>query len=602
MSKTTLSVRSYGTEYIDNVGVTETTPFDIVAAMEKRFREGPMMTPITPLDTPLAARATKSLLRASLADLAYKSPVNEEMMQIRASRYLRKMLRRNFERPDWLPDDEKALLDSAGIGLECTEDILSDAFRLVDKVKSRQKWKAEQEDAQNPEHYSNTEDMVFGLPPRTTGKSHEPAYYKLAGKKTIIDMSQPDGKLKPKLATNAPMGLNLIARRLNIDFYAGDTELLNYILKQDKVTYVDDKGVESLQWKWLPAYASRKIDGVWHVEVGWQLNRKVFPGEFHRVTPDDEAITPWVVGPFDDLERFNPKVHDPDDILTASQLDYHLLSEGSDLPIVDEHEEVVTYMNPDEELVTQGMIRDDDHEDEDIESWLLVEAAVRMDRFIDLMQGSAVWEDSDFIPTIHQIHDEMLEEVASLEHRAAWMDDKLSKVVAKHFDCMNDNVKKRLSKIATTVASLQGQAKSLEQNFQTEIEGLQSQMEQVKEVRPVKMGYLPTPPSTRPDACPHHHWTDTAKSVGFDIKYDIAPTIVPAAHLRPPNDIEQPKVVSHDLRPWPQRTFQMTLEQSKQLRRQKQVCAAIIHGRFGMLVREKNASDAFAAALEAALA
>ena len=78
-------------------------------------------------------------------------------------------------------------------------------------------------------------------------------------------------------------------------------------------------------------------------------------------------------------------------------------------------------------------------------------------------------------------------------------------------------------------------------------------------------------------------------------------TVVPGASIMPDNEIERPVVVSHDLRPWPARTFQMTLGQSKQIRRQKQVCASIIHGRFGMLVREKNAQDAFHIALEEAL-
>jgi hypothetical protein len=79
------------------------------------------------------------------------------------------------------------------------------------------------------------------------------------------------------------------------------------------------------------------------------------------------------------------------------------------------------------------------------------------------------------------------------------------------------------------------------------------------------------------------------------------PREIPGASISPANLIEQPKVVSHDLRPWPQRTFQMTLGQAKQERRQKHVCRAINNGYFPHLIREKAAQSEFERALEEAL-
>jgi hypothetical protein len=182
------------------------------------------------------------------------------------------------------------------------------------------------------------------------------------------------------------------------------------------------------------------------------------------------------------------------------------------------------------------------------------------------------------------------------------MKDKMEALVTRNLGDVDKLLKKRLSKIAKTVAKLEWRAESLRLNFQAELESLSSQMQSFAKTKPTHMGYLPSPPSTYPDSCKWHEWSDSPKSVDFDIKYNIMPTVIPGASSMPENEIERPTVVDHDLRPWPVRTFQMTLDQSKQLRRQKQVCASIIHGRFGMLVRGKDASNAFAAALEAALA
>jgi hypothetical protein len=84
-------------------------------------------------------------------------------------------------------------------------------------------------------------------------------------------------------------------------------------------------------------------------------------------------------------------------------------------------------------------------------------------------------------------------------------------------------------------------------------------------------------------------------TMGLDVDFlKEMPQEIAGASFSPANEIEQPKIVSHDLRPWPSRTFQMTLGQSKQMRRQKHVCRAINNGYFPHLIREKAAANEFA--------
>jgi hypothetical protein len=107
---------------------------------------------------------------------------------------------------------------------------------------------------------------------------------------------------------------------------------------------------------------------------------------------------------------------------------------------------------------------------------------------------------------------------------------------------------------------------------------------------------------SQPDYAMVKYWYPSKYSMLYrSLDFHPFVTEIAGASLSPANEIEQPKVVSHDTRPWPQRTFQLTLGQSKQLRRQKQVAQAIIHGRFGILVREKAAQTEFEKAFEQAL-
>jgi hypothetical protein len=85
--------------------------------------------------------------------------------------------------------------------------------------------------------------------------------------------------------------------------------------------------------------------GVWIVYVFWRLNPKVSDSSYWL---DDN----------NELTQFNPNYQmTPEDEgyqapLTLSQLDYHLLSESSDLAVENEDGETVEFMNEEEEFLT----------------------------------------------------------------------------------------------------------------------------------------------------------------------------------------------------------------------------------------------------------
>jgi hypothetical protein len=70
------------------------------------------------------------------------------------------------------------------------------------------------------------------------------------------------------------------------------------------------------------------------------------------------------------------------------------------------------------------------------------------------------------------------------------------------------------------------------------------------------------------------------------------PREIPGASFSPANEITPEIVTERDSMP-STRGFTLTLDDAKRLRRQKQVCASIIHNRFGILVRERAAQSEF---------
>jgi hypothetical protein len=82
----------------------------------------------------------------------------------------------------------------------------------------------------------------------------------------------------------------------------------------------------------------------------------------------------------------------------------------------------------------------------------------------------------------------------------------------------------------------------------------------------------------------------------------MIPAVIPGASVMPDNLITIPVTGTLSrTRYVNRRTISCTLNDAKQMRRQKLVCRSITNNRFGMLVREKSAAITFAEALEAAM-
>ena len=387
------------------MAVEETTPFDILAlkeAMQENFMRG--------LTTPENHVEPEELLKGGpLLDIVAVDPVMGFMAQAMAEFHERRRLadakwtqkstlHANFGR--WLQADEKAIVANSKEGLESIDDRLSVLPYIVEKIRSRKAWKDEQNVSQDPSNYTDTS-LDYDLPPRTKGRSHAPAYYSITGPSgRTIDLSQPSGSFKAILSANPNDAFRRFITRLGVDRKGGETELLNLLLKADKVEWVNANGEYCTDYRYLPSYVSSMVNGVWHVVVGWRLNPKCQFGSYRREAPDGSIVMPFVENAKGELEPFIQGVHLEGDILTTSQLDYKLLCEDSGMAITDKNEDIVDYMNESEEIVDQGMIRDDDHADEEVDNFLLVLAASEMDRMIDLRVGSAVWLMDDFEDTV----------------------------------------------------------------------------------------------------------------------------------------------------------------------------------------------------------
>ena len=94
-----------------------------------------------------------------------------------------------------------------------------------------------------------------------------------------------------------------------------------------------------------------------------------------------------------------------------------------------------------------------------------------------------------------------------------------------------------------------------------------------------------------------HYWYPTGanKMLTMGIDFDFLrefPQEIAGASFSPANEIERPIVTERDSMP-STRGFTLSLDDTKRLRRQKQVCQSIIHNRFGMLVRERAAQSEF---------
>lgn len=486
----------------------------------------------------------------------------------------------------------------------------------IDRCKSIDNWIAEQNRPQDPSRYTTCSEVVYDLPPRKslklsirkvtkttvkdwkipfeleakalkqgwvitkrpTTKSHEPAYFSIIAKSgRVIDLAQHEGAHNPILCESPNRAMHCILTRLGGTLDGGEVEILNRLLKESKIEYSDEKDQTSTEWKWLPSYVSQKRDGVWHVRIGWRLNPKVSTGNYHRELTDvqlerysqldqlnwfdaryaePEPTDPFVENVYGELERYNPMAgHTPDQIVTLSQLDYKLLCENSSVTIEDPDGDVVAYMNEDEELVMQGMVRDDDHADEGMDSYLLTQAAAKMDRMIDLNVGSAVWLLPEFEDALLECSRDTRKEMsravkAVIAHKA-----KVTAHVQAYLSHqMTEEENAEMVKIGKDLAKrgryLKSRTRSILERYRDEREDLASQTRINPEAKPNKLGFLPTPQSSQPDS--YHgpnNWTDTAKSTGFDIRFNPQPTHIPGANILPLNTVPTPPARVADMKP-----------------------------------------------------
>ena len=321
--------------------MTVTTPFDIVSAMEESFMNR------RPLHTPVQREQILGSVETVL------SPMDQFVANriLASARWKQKtMLFTNFGR--WLEEDEKRIVNAAKEGLESVEDRLAAACYAVEKIKSRKAWKLEQKRNEAASHHGPNvragkivvdgrnqwdDAQVHELPPVSHGKAHAPAYYacKLPDGR-VVNLGQSVEGFPAKLNKYPSQALQNIALRLGIEMRGGDTAILNHLLEAEQVVSVNDKGETESNWKWLPSYTS-VWQGVWIVYVGWRRNPKV-------------AESSYWLDDMGELTRFDP--NNGEAPLTLSQLDYHLLSESSDLAVENEDGDVVEFMNEEEEFLT----------------------------------------------------------------------------------------------------------------------------------------------------------------------------------------------------------------------------------------------------------
>jgi hypothetical protein len=349
----TTSVKAYGTQHVEALGVAETTPFDIVAAMEEAFMNN------RPLHTPVHRETTREQILGSIETVL--SPMDEFVANriLASARWKQKtMLFTNFGR--WLEEDEKRIVNQAKEGLESVEDRLAAACYAVDKIKSRKAWKLEQKRNEAASHFGERvkaakvlvdgkakwdDAQVHELPPVSNGKAHEPAYYAIKlPSGVIVNLGQSVDGFAAKLNKYPSQALQNIAARLDIEMRGGDTAILNHLLGAEQVVTVNDKGETESNWKWLPSYTS-VWQGVWIVYVGWRLNPKVTASSYWL--DDNNELTQ-----FNPNYQMTPENEGYQTPLTLSQLDYHLLAESSDLAVENEDGEVVEFMNEEEEFLT----------------------------------------------------------------------------------------------------------------------------------------------------------------------------------------------------------------------------------------------------------
>lgn len=598
------SVRSYGTDYIDHVGVTENTPFDAAAAMEdllSAWKENSKKT----LLTPVHRATTREQLMASCplvhkvdgALACYSASVMEEFVEARKWAEINYKLReRKFLAfgAYGMEDDETALFKECGEGVEGYEDSNLALNYALEKVKSRKAWKAEQNRHRQPANYGVTEGMTFELPPIDppkykvlavwkgvpcdmrlsfkhrnrilargweikgihTPKTHAPAIYQLKPKGE-------DPVILDRLSSSGPEGMRRLAEKLGFTPQGGDTETLNMMMETSKVEWTNSHGKVKTAWPWLASYSSEIIEGQWVVTVSRKRNPVCTPssywkdelGELTRNNPN--RYTDKETGKTCFLEPGHEDYTAP---LTLSELDYHLISESSDLAVEDETGEVVSYMNEEEEFLTSFPQRETDETfvdykkfcEEDSERALFNECS----RFMERSETGITMGELQSQQFINHINH-------SIDEAQARLDESLPLVVNQE-DVTDED---------------------------------REDMKTVKKFKRLDNLWNHFIGNSKTDHLVQYWFPNNVNRMlcmSSENHAKMIPEVIPGASVMPDNLIAIP--VSGTLsrtRYVNRKTISCTLNDAKQLRRQKLVCRAIDSNRFGMLVREKAAALAF---------
>ena len=257
-----------------------------------------------------------------------------------------KRLQREFGK--WLPKSAESIVQSSrtnpetGKPFTALDDQIASLCSAIQRIKDIEVWKEEQRKVRRAQgHFfkSHTQKVeidgkkqwvdaqVYELPPLVksegTGVTHEPARYAIRlpdGRYVDLGLTQ-DG-FKPVERTNPSAAMQSIAARLGIKMRGGDCEILRHLVGREDI---------------LPAYTTVWHRNTWLVIVGWQADPKT-------------TLSSYWLDENGQLTR-QPQ-SDPEDQLTLSELDYHLLCESSDLGIENEAGEIVDYMNEEEEFLS----------------------------------------------------------------------------------------------------------------------------------------------------------------------------------------------------------------------------------------------------------
>lgn len=346
----TTSVKTYGGLPVE--AVTNDDPFGILAALEENFLKPQFITKLTrPVSLAELVRndPVMGFMGEALADM------HSRLHKRRSERTATKMIRAHFGR--YLEKDETKMLEKQIEGLETVEDKMQAVVNLIDKIKDRRKWKAEQSAAQKLVHYAEriparkelvdgkhkwNDATVHDLPPLTgKGKAHEPAFYaiKLPDGR-IINLGQSDGEHGAVKCYYPSKAFQHIATRLGIEMRGGDTAILNHLLGAEMVEWTNERGEGCKDYKYLPAYTT-VWQGVWIVYVGWRLNPKCHSSSY------------WLDG-----DQLTQRPIEGEQPLTVSQLDYCLLTGAAEEKLEDadapEDDQPTDFLNDEEEYVLAG--------------------------------------------------------------------------------------------------------------------------------------------------------------------------------------------------------------------------------------------------------